>query len=130
MKTYQRGGDVSTYKRGFTKQLTYAKNTYIYLEIGEGITEAFGSAGELIDMVTFGVTPNPANSDKTPTVYSVGGFNGLGYDATPDPALNGPCYLLSISGQTTTEYLGTEPAYIKAAKLDWHCVGKPTHYVQ
>ena len=124
MKTYQTGGETTSYPRGFTNQLSYARNTYIYLEIGEGITEAFGSAGELIDMVTFGVTPNPANSDKTPTFYSVGGFNGLGYDATPPPSMHGPCYLYGISGQTSTAPV----QYIKALRFRWQCVGKPTHY--
>jgi len=129
LKIFKRGGGTTSYPRGFIEQLSYARNTYIYLEIGEGITEVSGSYGSVIDQVTFGVTPNPANSDASPTFYSVGGFNGGGFDATPPPALNGPCYLLGIRGQTSTEFGETEPAYIKAAQFNWQCVGKPTHYV-
>ena len=129
MKTFKRGGGTTSYPRGFTDQLSHARNTYIYLEIGEGITEVSGSYGSVIDQVTFGVTPNPANSDASPTFYSVGGFNGGGFDATPPPSLNGPCYLLSIRGQTATEFGETKPAYIKAVQFNWQCVGKPTHFV-
>ena len=129
LKTFKRGGGTTSYPRGFTDQLSHARNTYIYLEIGEGITEVSGSYGSVIDQVTFGVTPNPANSDASPTFYSVGGFNGGGFDATPPPSLNGPCYLLGIRGQTSTEFGETKPAYIKAVQFNWQCVGKPTHFV-
>jgi len=129
LKTFKRGGGTTSYPVGFTDQLSYAKNTYIYLEIGEGITEVFGSYGSVIDQVTFGATPNPANSNASPTFYAVGGFNGGGFDATPSPHFNGPCYLLSIRGQTSTEFGETDPAYIKAVQFNWQCVGKPTHFV-
>ena len=121
---------MNTYPRGFTDQLSHARDTYIYLEIGDGITEVFGFFGAVINQITFGVTTNPANPENSPKFYSVGGFNGGGFDATPDPSLNGPCELVSLSGKTSTTFEAqTVPAYIRAVEFHWQCVGKPLHYV-
>lgn len=130
LKTFKRGGGTTSYPRGFTDQLSYARNEYIYLEIGDQITEAFGWVGAVIGQITFGVTPNPTDPHNTPTFYSAGSATGLPFDATPDPSLNGPCELVSLSGKTSTTFEAqTVPAYIRAVEFHWQCVGKPLHYV-
>ena len=126
MKTYQRGGGLSIFKRGFTDQMSSAKNTYIYLEIGEVITEVSGYVGAVINLISFGVTPNPVNPENKPKFYYVGGFGGGHFDATPKASHHGPCSLIGISGQTTTEDPPNGPAYIKAAMFHWRCAGIPT----
>lgn len=103
------------------------KPTKISLGLGEGITEAFGKFGFLIDQVTFGVTLNPANSNGTAAFYSVGGFQGGNFDATPPPSVNGPCELVALSGDIFDNF---DNFYkIQAIRFLWSCVGKPTHYV-
>merc|ERR1719510_452468 len=77
-----------TFRIGFNEQLPYAEPTHFYLSIGEAITEAFGRSGSLINQLTFGVTPNPANPSNEPKFYSCGGSLGGAFDATPPPHLN------------------------------------------
>lgn len=122
------GGGVTTHKCGFTDQLPHVRHSYIDFITGEGITEASGSAGAVIDQLTLGVTPNPANPAVLPSFVAVGGFNGGGFFATPDPSLEGPCSLLGLTVQTSTTFGGTEPFYIKAAEFHWQCVGRPISY--
>lgn len=102
---------------------TNIKPTTISLGLGEGITEAFGKFGYVIDQVTFGVTLNPANANGTAAFYSVGGFQGGNFDATPPPSVNGPCELVALSGDTSNF------DKIQAIEFLWSCVGKPTKYV-
>lgn len=125
---FKNGGGFTKSKCGFTDQLPHVRTTYIDLITGEGITEVSGSSGSVIDQVTLGVTPNPANTADLPSFHAVGGFNGGGFYATPPPHLEGPCSLLDLTVQTGTEEGGTEPAYIKAAEFHWQCVGRPTSY--
>jgi len=124
MKT-QGGGAPANYTVGFNQQLPYAEPTHFYLSVGEAITEVFGRSGALIDQLTFGVTPNPANpSNNEPKFFSCGGFLGAAFDATPPPHLTGPCSLVGISGQTS------DPEGIALDNLEfrWSCVGRPTSY--
>jgi len=102
------------------------KPTKIILDLGEGITEAFGRFGYLIDQVTFGVTLNPVINNETAAFYSVGGFRGGPFDATPPPSVNGPCDLVALSGVLNDNEYGIA---IQAVRFFWSCVGKPTHYV-
>jgi len=101
--------------------------TYVYLKVGESITEAFGRYGLIIDQLTFGITTNYVNPEDPPRFQSVGGANGNAlFDATPPPNLNGHCALLSLAGKTG----GDQNQYIQALRFNWSCVGKPTHYVR
>ena len=102
--------------------------TYIYLKVGESITEAFGRYGALIDRITFGITTNYLNPEDPPRFQSAGGYNGVNgfFDATPPPNLNGHCALTSLAGQTKEDQ---DQKYIQALQFNWSCVGKPTYYV-
>jgi len=109
------------YKVAYTDVNLYEPPTWIQLTIGEGITEAFGRYGFLIDQVTFGVTS--ASPIEQPRFYTVGGTNGQGlFDATPPPNLNGMCDLISLSGTLYAK------EYIQSLEFLWSCVGKPTTY--
>jgi len=115
------------YRVGFTDPNEFAGPTYIYLPIGESITEAFGRSGSFIDQVTFGVTRNFVNPDAPPKFYSVGGANGGAlFDATPPPNLNGHCTLVGLSGQTAGD--AQEVMFIQGIEFHWSCVGKPQKY--
>ena len=107
---------------GNTEILNYPSPTQIYLAAGEGITEAFGRYGEVIDQLTFRVTPLDPHAN--PRQYTVGGPNGGAFDATPRADITGPCDLVSISGQTTTNFGN----FIGALEFKWSCIGKPSHY--
>ena len=109
----------------FIGNLTILPNpspTKIYLAAGEEITEVFGRYGEVIDQLTLRVTPLDPHAD--PRQYTVGGSKGAPFDATPSPDITGPCDLLSIAGQTRTNWGKT----IGALEFKWTCIGKPTHY--
>ena len=123
MKTSGNSPTVDIYKAGDTNLNPFVPPTWIYLTIGEGITEAFGRYGFLIDQVTFGVTSSGIFSSGQPRTYTVGGSNGQAlFDATPPPHLNGMCDLISLSG---TLYGGE---FIQSLEFLWSCVGKPTTY--
>jgi len=115
---------------GYTDPLNESpyEPTYIYLKVGESITEAFGRYGSLIDRITFGITTNYLNPAEPPKFASVGGYNGVSgyFDATPPPNLNGHCALTGLAGQTG----GDQNQYIQALQFNWSCVGKPTYYVR
>merc|ERR1712179_79755 len=112
LKTYPPNAPDHIYKAGSTDTLPWVEPTYIYLKIGEGITEAFGRYGTVIDQLTVGVTPS--DSQVPPRFYTVGGFNGAGlFDATPPPHVNGVCDLVGLGGQTASDVYHPGP-YIRA----------------
>ena len=102
--------------------------TYIYLKVGECITEAFGRYGLVIEQLSFGITTNFVNPIEPPRVQSAGGYNGGAlFDATPPPNLNGHCCLVGLAGQISTYPI--PPEYIQALEFKWSCVGKPSNFV-
>lgn len=113
--------------------------TYIYLRVGDSITEATVRYGFLIDQLNFGITTNFINPTEPPRFQSAGGYSGAGpnnaigsKDATPPPNLNGHCALLCLKGQAVTfPATATDPenSYIRALEFVWSCTGKPSHYV-
>jgi len=97
--------------------------TQIYVELGAGITEVWGVEGDRIGRLNFRVTPPNPNAEPRQYTFEGSPF-GVPFDATPAPAITGPCDLLSIGGQTTNDLGG----FINALEFTWACVGKPSHY--
>ena len=124
-KSFDSPTGTQSFNIGFTGHRVELPPTLIHLGLGDEITEAFGLAGALIDQLTLGVTHYPVNPLKDPSFFTVGGFGGSGFDATPPPHLNGVCSLRSLSGQYST---GTYAA-INGVEFNWQCVGKPNYFV-
>jgi len=104
-------------------------NVEFDLGLGDFITEAFGRAAEVLDKLTFIVTPHDEDEPSKP--YSVGGPFGTAFYATPDPSVHGPCDLVNLKG-TVTDQSGTEPApgnFISSLEFFWSCLGVPDDFI-
>ena len=82
------------------------------LGVGDFITEAWARWGSVIDQVTLRVTYfNGTGQD----IQAGGPFGSNTWDATPDPAKYGKCFLVGVAG--------TDICQITQLTFQWSCQG-------
>merc|ERR1712198_369348 len=99
--------------------------TKFHLGLGDYITDAFGRAGVVLDLLTLIVTPYEGEQ----SVHSVGGPHGSAFYAQPDPSQYGTCDLVNLKVTVTSWGDPTPGNFISSLEFCWVCLGVPVDFI-